>query len=56
MTPDDLNHLRDLNQGLGEIRRRVTDLLVENGALKLKNDELRRTVDDLRRQLKAPPY
>ncbi len=36
--------------------KQLDDATVENAMLKLENDELRRTVDDLRRQLKAPPY
>ncbi len=36
--------------------KQLDDATVENAVLKLENDELRRTVDDLRRQLKAPPY
>lgn len=36
--------------------KQLDDATVENAVLKLENDELRRTVEDLRRQLKAPPY
>lgn len=36
--------------------KQLDDATVENAVLRLENDELRRTVEDLRRQLKAPPY
>lgn len=36
--------------------KQLDDATVENAVLKLENDELRRTVEDLRRQLKSPPY
>ena len=39
-----------------EIEARVIDLLVEKSALELENEQLRRTVEDLRQQLKTPPY
>lgn len=51
-----LDMLRTLTTNLAEIRVQVVDLLVAKGALEVENEELRRTVEDLRRQLKAPPY
>ena len=51
-----LDMLRKLNADLADIHTKVLDLQVAKGALEVENDELRRTVDDLRRQLKKPPY
>jgi regulator of replication initiation timing len=34
----------------------LDQLTTDNELLKMENEELRRTVDDLRRQLKSPPY
>jgi len=36
--------------------KQLDDATVENAMLKIENDELRRTVEDLRAKLKAPPY
>ena len=52
----DSNPFAVASRQLKEQDEQIAELVIQNGILKLENVELRRTVEDLKARLKAPPY